>query len=217
MIVFFTTVFLMFPFGLLLLYKKLNIHKNPIIAFFFDEKSIDLIINIFITIAGVTLALMLTNYDSRQQDVDKTISLLSAVYEEVETVQDHIEQFYLPAYDPINISEEEQEFVTLYQAQPLIEVYTLDSVLDSELILSNTNQYSYMALIDMRRSITAHYNALLSITDDTELITELKWLLKSVKLTKEIIENEIMFQSGKVSSNRMKTNVNFLYEQILTE
>lgn len=217
MIVFFTTVFLMFPFGLLLLYKKFNIHKNQIIAFFFDEKSIDVIINIFITIAGVTLALMLTNYDSCQQDVDKTISLLSAVHEEVETVQDHIEQFYLPAYDQINISEEEQEFVTLYQAQPLIEVYTLDSVLDSELILSNTNQYSYMALIDMRRSITAHYNALLSITEDTELITELKWLWKSVKLTKEIIDNEIMFQSGKVSSNRMKTNVNLLYEQIFTE
>lgn len=218
MIYILTIVFVLSPFALLYIKKtmgkKSNCCKNRAIEFWLDEKCIDATINILVTVAGVTLALLLTNFDLNKQEASKTIELLGSLDRELRMVQENTDQYYIPVCTQLDISEDVQESIEYYKAVPLIEIFTFESVLDSELVVTNMNQHSYAAMVDMRRAIGTSYNRLNSASSDDELIWELEILRDSVELMRAVIEKEISFQEGNIPSERMKEMVNALYENM---
>lgn len=182
------------------------------LLFLLSKDSIDTMTNLSITIVGVTLALLLTNADVDKQNTSKTIELLNSLDRELKMVQDNCEKAYIPIFSILDESEDIQECVNYYRDVPLGDFLTLDSILESELVTVGTNQYSYAAMLDIRRALIATYNRLACASTDEELIRELNTLSKDIALMRTVIACEISFQEGKTRTNKMRDSINKLYE-----
>jgi len=195
-------------------YKKEKIEKHKLLKVLFEERVVEFIINICVTIIGVTLAILLTNYDANRQNIDKTISLLSSLDRELKMVEDNISVIYIPAYQQLKEQDREQEFLNFYSVSPISSLYTLESIIGNEIVVTNTNYYSYAALIDSQHAIAISYDRLENINDAESLVVELQFLNDSCSFMRKVIQKEIDFQSGRIPENEMEKVINEIYEEL---
>ncbi len=200
----------------LILFKKLKIFKieNKFLEIIFDEKITEFIVNICITIIGVTLAILLTNYDVQKQETKKEISMLNSLDRELKMIEDNID-VYILFYENYKEQKKEENFLQLHKEMPITPLYTLEPILDNELVVTNANYHSYAALIDSQRSIYASYNRLEHIENVNDLVNELITLRDSCSFMRGIIQIEIAFQNKEISEKDMQNAVNQYYEEKL--
>lgn len=191
--------------------------KHKFLEVVLDEKIIEFIVNICITTIGVTLAIFLTNYDAQQQEVEKEISLLNSLDRELKMIEDNIEVFYIPLHEKFKEQKEEKKFLQLYMEMPITPLYTLEPILENEIVVTNANYNSYAALIDSQRSICISYNRLENIKEVNDLVNELSTLSDYCSFMRGIIQIEIAFQSGEIDESEMKDTINQYYEEELIE
>lgn len=216
-----TIVVIILPFALLFAKKTINpeskIANNMLLRFLLDDKYIEVLINLSVTVLGVTLAILFTNADTQQKDTEKTVALLSSMYDELEDVQTTIDEWYIPACNQVDVEESEQEGVTLFLAQPLVEIFTMDTILGHELIVSNTHSSSYAAMTDAKRSIALSFNRLETISNDEDLMRELEMLSESIEFVKRIVDLEISYQMKSISANDLESRIEDVYVTMLSE
>ena len=188
---------------------------KAIIDFVTDDKFMDYFIGIITTILGITIALWITNHDNHIADVQQTVSLIQAVDRELERIEDNILLVYVPIieqYIEQGTPDYAREFLDV---SPVTFPLMLETVLSSELVITNTNIYSFSALIDAQRSFIHTFERLRIVEDSDSIIFELKLLLENIEVVREVIANEIAFLNGNVRERDMRTNIELIFNYSL--
>lgn len=197
--------------------KSEKIKENKFYKFFYkwlyESKYDEFLVNICITVISVLLAISLTNFDAERKDAKTTISLLTSLDQELESLEKKLEEFYIPLHKWYAMSGKEEELWTAYEWMPIHRLCTLEPVMENEVVITNVNSYSYGELVDLQQSFDVIYSDIEAAEILDDKLSEIELLKRNVTWMRSLIANEISFQKKDVKEDDMKERV----EQIRRE
>lgn len=75
-----------------------KINEKKFLRVVLAEKYVDFLLDICIVVVGIGLTIILTNYDTKQQEKEITISLLTSLKQELEIMETDLDENYISLY-----------------------------------------------------------------------------------------------------------------------
>ena len=118
---------------------------------------------------------------------------------------------YTQLYDALEETGELYKFELSMEVVPIAKLYTMDDILSNNLVATNVNAYAYVALLDMRNSITVAYERLEKSGDAESMMNEIKIIKSGLEGMNELIDI-IKENLKEKNDNYWHNKVNEFYE-----
>lgn len=214
--------FFIFIIGVLLCFMekespKGNKYKSfkKIIEIITNEKLNNYLTGIMTTILGVTLAIIFTNNDVKNQEKVQTQEFLDVVYTELDTKS----EFITTMMDEIENDDIDAEAIySTMKIMPISPVLSLDVLLTDAPYTATVSSYSYSSLLSCRINFIMQQKRIEEHTDIGKVKLDLLIMSNELERACKIVEIELQYQEGKINKEEVGNKIDeIMFTPIIEE
>jgi len=172
-----------------------------------DDRAVSYILGVITTIIGVTLALVITNLDIQNQQREKTKEMIAAACSEVASMEQTLKECYIDVY-----SDDKQMFVSITSDDLIAPPIILEILLSNQTTAFYMSTTSYLAILDLSRTINLNYGFYDSSRSDYEKYMSIEYLIGNLRILKQVLQNEYLYQLGELTKENLNENISDIYK-----